>query len=127
MALVLDAGAVSFLAGRSLRAAALIEALRQEGLWPPVVPTPVLVECLQGDPGRDAPTNRLLKSCDVLERVDERVARRAARLRTRSGRGSAVDALVVAVAEPGGSVLTADLGDLRALAACAADVTVEGL
>ena len=127
MALVLDAGAVSFLAGRSLRAAALIEALRQEGLWPPVVPTPVLVECLQGDPGRDAPTNRLLKSCDVLERVDERVARRAARLRTRSGRGSAVDALVVAVAEPGGSVLTTDLGDLRALAACAADVTVEGL
>ncbi|MCY3806592.1 MAG: hypothetical protein OXG55_02840 [bacterium] len=127
MALVLDAGAVSFLAGRSLRAAALIEALRQEGLWPPVVPTPVLVECLQGDPGRDAPTNRLLKSCDVLERVDERVARRAARLRSRSGRGSAVDALVVAVAEPGGSVLTTDLGDLRALAACAADVTVEGL
>ncbi|MCY3951255.1 MAG: hypothetical protein OXG69_01760 [bacterium] len=127
MALVLDAGAVSFLAGRSLRAAALIEALRQEGLWPPVVPTPVFVECLQGDPGRDAPTNRLLKSCDVLERVDERVARRAARLRSRSGRGSAVDALVVAVAEPGGSVLTTDLGDLRALAACAADVTVEGL
>ncbi|MCY3924746.1 MAG: hypothetical protein OXG52_04435 [bacterium] len=127
MALVLDAGAVSFLAGRSFRAAALIEALRQEGLWPPVVPTPVLVECLQGDPGRDAPTNRLLKSCDVLERVDERVARRAARLRSRSGRGSAVDALVVAVAEPGGSVLTTDLGDLRALAACAADVTVEGL
>ena len=87
----------------------------------------MLVECLHGDPGRDALANRLLKSCDVVERVDERVARRAALLRHRAGRGSAVDALVVALAEPGGSVLTADLGDLRALAANAADVAVEGL
>lgn len=38
--------------------------------------------------------------------------------------GSAVDAVVVAMAEPGGSVLGSDLEDLRALAAHADDVTV---
>lgn len=125
--LVLDSGAVSFLAGRSRRAAALIEALQREDLWPPVVPSPVLIECLQGDPGRDATTNRLLKSCDVREDIGERVVRRAARLRTRAGRGSAVDALVVAVAEPAGSVLTTDPGDLRSLAAGARGVIIDGL
>ena len=41
-----------------------------------------------------------------------------------AGRGSAVNALVVAVAEPAGAVLTGDLADLRALAAHADDVIV---
>jgi hypothetical protein len=36
--LVLDSGAVTHLAERSARAAALIAALRAEGLWPPLVP-----------------------------------------------------------------------------------------
>lgn len=45
-------------------------------------------------------------------------------LRASAQRGSAVDALVVAMAEPGGSVLTGDIGDLRALAAHADNVTV---
>ncbi len=40
-------------------------------------------------------------------------------------RGSAVDALVVALAEPGGTVLTSDPGDLVALAQYAHDVIVE--
>jgi predicted nucleic acid-binding protein len=123
--LVLDSGAVTRLAERSQAAAALIVALREEGLWPPVVPSVVLVECLQGHAGRDAAENRLLKTCDVVEHLPEATARRAAFLRRRAGRGSAVDALVVAFAEPGGTVLTTDPGDIEALAANAQRVRVE--
>jgi hypothetical protein len=124
-ALVLDSGGVSRLAERSRRAAALILELRERDLWPPVVPSVVLVECLQGHAGRDALHNRFLKTCDILEPVLEVIARRAAWLRGRAHRGSAVDALVVAVAEPGGTVLTSDLRDLGALAARARRVKVE--
>jgi 4-aminobutyrate aminotransferase-like enzyme len=59
--LVLDSGAVSRLAERTREAAALMRALREEGLWPPIVPAAVLVECLQGQSGRDAAANRFLK------------------------------------------------------------------
>jgi hypothetical protein len=52
------------------------------------------------------------------------VARRAATLRALAGRGSAVDALVVTLAEPGGTVLTGDVDDLGALAEHADDVVV---
>lgn len=123
--LVLDSGAVSCLAVRSREAAALIDALRAEGVWPPVVPAVVLVECLRGHAGRDAMANRFLKICDILEAIGEPLARRAAFLRRRAGRGSAVDALVVASAEPGGTVLTSDPHDLDALAAHARGVTIE--
>ena len=123
--LVLDSGGVTRLARRDRDTAALIVALRRRGLWPPVVPTVVLTECLTGAPGPDANTNRLLNACDVRPVVPERLARRAAHLRTQARRGSAVDALVVAVAEPGRTVLTGDDKDLQALAANAADVTVE--
>jgi len=125
--LVVDSGAVSRLAERSQYAAALILALREQGLWPPVVPSVVLVECLQGHAGRDAAENRLLKTCDVLENVGEALARRAAFLRRRARRGSVVDALVVAVAEPGGTVLTTDPDDLEALATHAHRVRIERL
>lgn len=123
--LVLDSGGVTRLAERSQRAAALLLALRQEDLWPPLVPSVVLVECLQGHPGRDALANRFLKTCDVVEEIAEPLARRAALLRRLARRGSAVDAVVVALAEPGGTVLTSDPGDLEALARHAHDVLVE--
>jgi hypothetical protein len=123
--LVLDSGGVSRLAERSPRAAALILALREEGLWPPLVPSIVLVECLQGHPGRDVLANRFLKTCDVVEEIGEPLARRAALLRRLARRGSAVDAFVIALAEPGGTVLTSDPGDLGALAQFAHDVLVE--
>jgi len=123
--LVLDSGGVTRLAERSPQAAALILAFREEDLWPPVVPSVVLVECLQGHPGRDALANRLLKTCDIVEEVAEPLARRAAQLRRLARRGSAVDALVVALAEPGGTILTSDPGDLDALAQHAHDVSVE--
>jgi hypothetical protein len=123
--LVLDSGAVSRLAERTREAAALMRALREEGLWPPTVPSVVLVECLQGHPGRDAAANRFLKTCDIVEELAESLARRAAFLRRRARRGSAVDAIVVAHAEPGATVLTSDVGDLEALAAHAQRVRIE--
>jgi hypothetical protein len=122
--LVLDSGGVSRLAERSPRALALLRSLRATGLWPPVVPTVVLVESLRGD-SRDANTNRLLKTCILEPQVSLGVARRAAELRRQAGTGSAVDAVVVAMAEPGGVVLTGDPRDLGALAAHASDVLVE--
>ena len=123
--LVLDSGGVSRLAVRSRPAAALILALRARDLWPPLVPSVVLVECLQGHAGRDAHANAFLKTCDIVEEVPERVARRAALLRRKARRASAVDALVVAFAEPDGTVLTGDPDDLAALAQFAYRVRVE--
>lgn len=122
--LVLDSVGVSRLAERSRPVVALIVALRERELWPPLVPSVVLVECLQGHGGRDAHTNAFLKACDILEEVPESLARRAAQLRRKAGRGSAVDALVVAMAEPDGTVLTGDVDDLAALARYAAGVRV---
>lgn len=121
--LVLDSGGLSSLVTRDQATAAMLMVLRRRSLWPPVVPTMVLVESLTGRQ-QDANVNRFLKVCELKADVPERVARRAATLRTEAGRGSAVDALTVAVAEPGGYVLTSDAHDLHALAANAADVTV---
>lgn len=123
--LVLDSGGVSRLAERSRESLALILAFREEGFGPPRVPSVVLTECLQGHAGRDANTNRFLKTCEIAESVPQLLARRAALLRRLARRGSAVDALVVASAEPGGTVLTSDPRDLEALAAHAADVWIE--
>ena len=122
--LVLDSGGLSRLAARTKTAVSLIRALTAQELWPPVVPTMVLVESLHGDAGRDANTHRFLKTCIIEPTVDVDVARRAAELRTRARTGSAVDALVVAIAEPGGTVLTGDRADIEALAAHADRVGV---
>jgi hypothetical protein len=69
--------------------------------------------------------NRFLKTCTVQAEVTPAIARRAAELRRLARTGSAVDALVVALAEPGGTVLTGDKADIEALAAHARDVSVE--
>lgn len=122
--LVLDSGGVTRLAERSKQTLALVMALRDAGLWPPCVPSVVLVECLQGHAGRDAVENRFLEACDILSTVSEPLARRAALLLRLARRGSAVDALVVASAEPGGTVIATDPEDLEALAAHSQDVDV---
>lgn len=122
--LVLDSGAVTALAARSPEAVARVRILQRDGLWPPVVPSVVLVECLQGDAARDALANRFLKACDIVDTVSEGTARRAAQLRRLARRGSAVDAIVVAMAEPHGTAITSDPDDLEALAAYATDVTI---
>ena len=151
MTTALDSGAVTRLSGRTDVARNTIRELRRAGEWPPVVPSVVLVESLHGDAGRDAPTNQFLRTCRVEPTLTVRLARRAAELRRLAGRGSAgkaprvappqprggaewrrpagggsaVDAAVAATAEPGGVVLTGDVGDLRALAAHARDVAIE--
>ncbi len=122
---MLDSGAVTYLTGRSRASAAIVKVYKARGLWPPTIPSVVLVECLQGHVARDAAVNALLQSCVVVEQVSVRMARRAALLRRLARTGSAVDALVVALAEPNGVVLTGDVGDLEALAAYATGVLVE--
>ena len=123
--LVLDSGGFSRLAARTRTSVALIRAFTEQELWPPVVPTMVLVESLYGDPRRDANAHRFLKMCLVDPTVGERTARRAAELRRRARAGSAVDALVVAIAEPNATVVTGDRADIEMLAALADHVLVE--
>ena len=125
--LVLDSGGLSYLATRSSQAVALIRSLRREELWPPVIPTMVLVESLEARPGRDAALNQFIGTCLVDDSVPVTLARRTAELRRAARKGSAVDALVMALAEPNGAVLTGDVGDLRALAAQTKQVTVIGV
>jgi predicted nucleic acid-binding protein len=123
--IVLDSGGLSRLSRRDRRAAALIRAFRREGLWPPTVPTVVLAESVSGRARTDTNTNSFLKSCDVDPVLSERKARRAGKLRADAAAGSVVDALVVALAEPGGTVVTGDPDDLRSLAAHADGVAIE--
>jgi predicted nucleic acid-binding protein len=116
MTIVLDSGGLSMLAANRARLAEL----RRRDEWPAVVPAVVLTEALTGDHRRDFHENRLLRTCDVRP-VDELLAREAAALRFKAATGSrpsAADALVAAVADVlgGATVLTGDVGDLKALA-----------
>jgi predicted nucleic acid-binding protein len=116
MTVVLDSHGLTALAANRAR----LEELRRRGEWPALVPCVVLVEALTGDHRRDYHENRLLRACDVRP-VDELVARAAATLRSRVSAKripSAIDAIVVAVAVDagGGTILTSDPADLRALA-----------
>lgn len=122
--LVLDSGGLTTLARRPEDAAAIMTVFARDDLWPPLVPSIVLVESLSGRARTDVRVNRLLKTCEIVEEISQRLARRAGQLRALARTGSAVDAVVVALAEPGGAVLGGDLKDLRALAAYAQDVTV---
>jgi hypothetical protein len=92
-----------------------------------LVPTSVLVECLYGNSPKDAPTFRFLQKCVLQEVLLLGTAQRAAELRRKSGHGSAVDAIVVALAEPGGTVLTGDQGDIEKLATHANKVYVAAI
>lgn len=123
--LILYSAAVRRLAQRSTRTLAYIRALRAAELWPPIAPTVVIIESLRDDGRRDATTNRFLKTCIIETLVTEQTARRAAQLRRHARHGSAIDAIVVALAEPGGTILTGDKADIEALAAHAHDVSVE--
>lgn len=111
------------------RRRARVQALLEAGYWPPVLPSVVLVETLRGHGPRDADTWRLAATCDVVTAVPEGLASRAAQLRARAGRGSAVDALVVAVAadrQPA-TVMTSDPDDIKALAEHAGNVAVRAV
>lgn len=123
--LVLDAGGLSFLAKRNEDAAATIRVFVGDGLWPPVVPSVVLAESVTGRQRNDATVNRLVKTCDVVEELPGSLARRAGELRHKARRGSAVDGILVATAEPGGTVLTGDAEDLNALTSHAEGVNIQ--
>ncbi len=123
--LVLDSGGVSFFAKRNQDVVATIRALVRDGAWPPLVPSVVLAESTTGRQRNDAAVNRLLNTCDVREDLPASLARRAGELRHLARRGSAVDAVVVASAEPGGVVLSGDVEDLSALASHTNAVRVE--
>ncbi|MGI9016573.1 MAG: PIN domain-containing protein [Euzebya sp.] len=122
MRIILDSGGVSALSGETTTARARRRALLDAGVWPPLVPAPVLVESLTGDHRRDHAPNRLLRDCEIVV-ADEVVARSAAALRSRTGRSdaiSAVDAMVVAVAADAlgqTRVVTSDFRDIDALIA----------
>jgi hypothetical protein len=62
---------------------------------------------------------------DALDETATCLDELAAELRWRARTGSVVDALVVALAEPGGTALTGDKANIEALAAHARDVSVE--
>jgi hypothetical protein len=113
---VLDSHGLTRLANNRAR----LEELRRRGEWPAIAPSVILTEALTGDHRRDYLENRLLRACEI-KLVDELLARSAARLRAaaRTRRTpSAVDAIVVAVADDAGGavVLSSDPADLRALA-----------
>ena len=125
MTATLDSSALTKLATQDRATMARVRRLLDRDLWPPVVPTAVLVESLTGNGPRDARVNRLLQTCEISD-LDAPVARRAAYLRTRARAGSAVDAVVVATAEAAASdiVITGDEDDLTRLARHAHDITI---
>jgi predicted nucleic acid-binding protein len=122
--LILDSGGLRYLAKRNQDAAAMIRVFVRDGLWPPAVPSVVVAESITGRQRNDANVNRLLKTCDIFEQLPEALVRRAGALRSRARRGSAVDSILVATAEPAGAVLTSDDDDLNALASHADRVTI---
>lgn len=122
-ALVLDTEAVNALAHPKARGATSLRAvaigrLAQRHSARPIIPLPVLAEVYRGD-GTDVEVDRLIDTSADVVGIRLRTVRLAGSLRARAGRGSAVDALVVAAAvRLGGAVIaTADPDDLRALAA----------
>lgn len=125
MTIILDSAAVTAFAAEPRRLAAWMRSQRREDAWLAAIPSVVLVECLTGDAGRDARVNQFVKTCEILEVVPTAIARSAARLRSSARRGSAIDALLVAFARSGDIIVTADLKDIRPLAAHAENVAVE--
>jgi hypothetical protein len=93
VSLVLDSGAVMALSRRDRHMAGCIAALRRRGLWPPIVPTVVLVESLTGNGVQDALTSRVVGLSAVYP-LEESLACRAVQLRSKAHAGSAVDAVV---------------------------------
>ena len=85
--LVLDSGGLSRLSEQKQENVALIAVLSRDGYRPPVVISVVLAESISGRQHTDANTNRLLKRCDIVTDLPERLARRAGVLRSAARRG----------------------------------------
>ncbi|MHB1575307.1 MAG: twitching motility protein PilT [Candidatus Dormibacteria bacterium] len=74
----------------------------------------VVAQVWRESAGRQAVLSRLLRSVDVRA-VDRSLGQEAGVLLGRAGRGDAVDATVVAVANTGDRIITSDPADIRAL------------
>lgn len=74
----------------------------------------VVAQVWRDSAGRQAVLSRLLRSVDVRA-VDRSLGQEAGVLLGRAGRGDAVDATVVAVANTGDRIITGDPADIRAL------------
>jgi PIN domain nuclease of toxin-antitoxin system len=117
---ILDSGAVTFFAQQTRRSDKVLTLLPSNHL---VVPSLVLVECLPESP-RDARVQRFLRACSIRTELSREEAQYAAQLRRSAQRGSAVDAVVVALANRGDVVVTGDKDDISALVAHAEQVHV---
>lgn len=119
--LILDAEAVNALAhptdrgATRLRAAAIASRARQDDATI-AIPLPVLAETFRGT-GPDAAIDRLVNLVEIVP-LTLPIVRLAGQLRATAGRGSAIDAMVIATAiRLGGAlVATADEHDLASLA-----------
>jgi hypothetical protein len=76
----------------------------------------VVAQVWRDPSGRQAELARLLRSVSVAP-IDRRLGQDAGVLSGRAGVGDAVDATVVAIANPGDRILTSDPKDVRALVA----------
>jgi hypothetical protein len=112
-ALVLDAGALVAIERGDRAMAARLRAAQRSGLA--LRSNGAVVAQVWCDPsGRQASLSRLLRAVDVRP-VDRAVGQGAGVLLGRAGRGDAVDATVVAIANPGDRIATSDPEDVRAL------------
>ena len=112
-ALVLDAGAFVAVERADRAMVARLRAAERGGLELRTNGA-VVAQVWRSPSGRQAVLAGLLRSIDVRP-VDLRLGQEAGLLLARAGRGDAVDATVVALASAGDRVVTADLGDIRAL------------
>jgi hypothetical protein len=130
---VLDSGGLTALTGKAQRARVWLRwIVENDGVV--VVPTPVLVETVSGDAGRDAEVNRILnvlqRAASVLVPPGEETARCAGRLRFKARTDDGVDALVAAEAVGDGTacvLLTSDPRDLERLLADSPRVAVRAV
>ncbi|HEU0316116.1 MAG TPA: hypothetical protein VFR49_02235 [Solirubrobacteraceae bacterium] len=114
MTIVLDAGALIAVERADREVIAMLKAERRAGR----VPTThggVIGQVWRGG-ARQATLARLLDAVDVVA-LDDGLGRRAGALLGRCGKADVIDAALVLLAVDGDLILTADIGDLDALAA----------
>jgi hypothetical protein len=112
-ALVLDAGAFLAVERADREMVARLRAAERGGLELRSNGA-VVAQVWRDASGRQASLSRLLRSVDVRA-VDRSLGQGAGVLLGRAGRGDAVDATVVAIANAGDRIATSDPEDIRAL------------
>jgi len=122
--LTLDSGALIQYEHGDERVRGWLQAAFEHGTVP-TVPAATIAETYRG--AQSARIAQLIKKCNV-ECLDESLAREAGILRASVSGATTIDAIVVASAATRGDVLlTTDPGDLSALCAKVAGVTIEAV